>query len=120
VEREGHLADLGEAVTAILLAISLRLNAPSLDVFGPGPLLNLGEEQANTNAIAHVWFGLACPLALTRWARGSPWLAGTICGGAVLARETFAHGPTPGPEVRTDLLSGLLPILAVVLVESLR
>jgi hypothetical protein len=43
-----------------------------------------------------------------------------ICGGAVLARETFAHGATPGPEVRTDLLSGLLPILAVVLVESLR
>ena len=104
----------------MLLALSLKLNAPSLDVFGPGPFTNLGEEQANTNAIAHVWFGLACPLALTRWAQWKPWVAGVACGSAVLLRETFMHGRTPAPEVRTDLLSGLLPILAVVTLEALR
>jgi hypothetical protein len=105
---------------ALLLAISLRLNAPSLDVFGPGPLTNLGSEQADTNAIAHVWFGVACPLALLHWAGWKPWAAGVACGSAVLIRQTFFHGATPGPETRTDLLSGLLPILAVVAIEALR
>jgi hypothetical protein len=109
-------------MTVLLLAIALRLtpNAPSLDVFGSGPFTNLGSEQADTNAIAHVWFGLACPLALSRWAGLRTWQAGTICGAAVVARETFFHGATPGPEVRTDLLSGVVPILAVVVVDALR
>ena len=109
---------------ALLLALALRLtpNPPSLDVFGPGPFTNLGSgsEQAATNAMAHVWFGLACPLALTRWAGFPPWRAGLACGAMVVTRETFFHGSTPGPEVRTDLLSGLVPILAFVLVDTLR
>jgi len=111
-------------MAALLLALALRLtpNPPSLDVFGPGPFTNLGSgsEQAATNAMAHVWFGLACPLALTRWAGLAPWRAGLACGAMVVTRETFFHGSTPGPEVRTDLLSGLIPILAFVLVDTLR
>jgi len=109
---------------APLLAIALRLvpNAPSLDVFGPGPFTNLGSgDAAQTNALAHVWFGAMCPLA-GYYAGGSRGLriAAASCAALVLVRETFFHGQTPGPEVRTDLLSGLLPIAAVLLVDLLR
>ena len=110
-------------MTALLLALSLRLapNPPSLDAFGSGPFTNLGhgDEQAWTNAIAHVWFGVACPLALSRWSGLRTWQAGAICGVLVVARETCWHGSTPGPEVRTDLLSGLLPIATVVAIDAL-
>lgn len=97
------------------LLLALALNAPSLDLFGHGPLLNLGTEQSDTNAAAHLWFGLACPLVLREFAGWKKWQAGLACAGLVLARETFMHGKTPGPEVRTDLLTGLLPILVVSL-----
>src|SRR4051812_35353127 len=89
------------------------LLALSLHVFGPGPFTNLGPEQANTNAIAHVWFGVACPLALQRFAGWEPWQSGLACGLAVLGRDAVLHGNTPGPEVRTDLISGLVPIVAI-------
>lgn len=106
----------------LLLAISLRLtpNAPSLDVFGSGPLTNLGSEQADTNALAHVWFGIACPLAgYYAGGRRGLRIAAGACAGLILIRQTFFHGATPGPETRTDLLSGLLPILAVVAADAL-
>lgn len=108
---------------AILLALSLRLvpNAPSLDVFGSGPFTNLGtfEDQAWTNAAAHVWFGAMCPLAgYYAGGRRGLRIAAASCAGLVLIRETFFHGRTPGPEVRTDLLTGLVPILAVVAIDA--
>lgn len=109
-------------MTGLMLALALRLvpNAPSLDIFGAGPFTNLGggDEQAATNAIAHVWFGAMCPLA-GYYAGGSRGLriAAASCAAFVLVRETFWHGRTPGPEVRTDLISGLLPIAIVVAVD---
>lgn len=108
-------------MTGILVAIVLNLtpNAPSLDLFGHGPVTNLSSEQAWTNAAAHLWFGIACPLALSRWTSLKTWKAGVVCGAVVLTRETFWHGRTSGPEVRTDLLSNLLPILSVVIVDAL-
>ena len=50
---------------AVALSIRLAPNPPSLDVFGSGPFTNVGggDEQAWTNAVAHVWFGSMCPLA---------------------------------------------------------
>jgi len=39
-----------------------------------------------------------------------PRIAAASCAGLVLLRETFFHGRTPGPEVRTDLVTGLLPV----------
>jgi hypothetical protein len=35
-------------------------------------------------------------------------------GGLVLLRETFLHARTPGPEVRTDLVTALLPPVALL------
>lgn len=106
----------------LLLALSLRLtpNPPSLDLFGHGPMFNLTSDAAWTNAAAHLWFGAMCPLA-GYYAGGRQGLriAAGACAGFVLLRETFFHGRTPGPEVRTDLLSGLLPILAVVVIDAL-
>src|SRR6266850_1801085 len=107
---------------AILLALTLRLtpNAPSLDIFGPGPFTNLGrgDEQAWTNAAAHLWFGAACPLAghYVGGRRGLR-IAAASCAGLVLVRETFFHGRTPGPEVRTDLVTGLLPPVALLAID---
>ncbi len=109
-------------MTALLLALTLRLtpNPPSLDVFGPGSFTNLHSEQAWTNATAHVWFGTACPLAGYYFdgQRGLR-VAAAGCAAFVLLRETFWHGRTPGPEVRTDLISGLVPIFAVATIDAL-
>jgi hypothetical protein len=106
-------------VIALVLALSIRLapNPPSLDVFGSGPFTNIGggDEQAWTNAVAHVWFGSMCPLAgyYVDGRRGLR-IAAASCAGLVLLRETFFHGRTPGPEVRTDLVTGLLPPVALL------
>jgi len=111
-------------VIALLLALSLQLapNPPSLDVFGPGPFTNLsGNEQAWTNAAAHVWFGTACILAGYYVAgRKGLRVASASCAAFILVRETFFHGRTPGPEVRTDLLTGLGPIAVVLAFDLLR
>ena len=109
-------------MTGLLLALALQLapNPPSLDVLGHGPLTNLGSEQADVNALAHLWFGAACPLA-GYYAAGRKGLriAAASCAALILARETFFHGKTPGPEVRTDLLSGLLPLATAVVLDAL-
>jgi hypothetical protein len=109
-------------MTGILLALALQLapNPPSLRIFAPGPLLNLGTEQADVNAVAHLWFGAACPLAGYYVAgRKGLRIAAASCAALVLTRETFFHGRTPGPEARTDLLSGLLPLATAVLLDAL-
>ena len=107
-------------LAALLLAASLLPNAPSLRIFGPGPFTNFGQShEANTNAVAHMWFGTACPLAISRWAGIKTWQAGAICTSAVLTRQTFFHGPTPGPEVRADLISGLGSIGIVLLIDAI-
>jgi hypothetical protein len=109
-------------MTGILLALALHLapNPPSLDVFGRGPLTNLGSEQADVNALAHLYFGAACPLAgyYADGRRGMR-LASAACASLILIREAFFHGRTPGPEVRTDLISGLLPIAIVVVLDAM-
>jgi hypothetical protein len=107
-----------------LLAFALRLspNAPSLDLFGPGPFTNLstGDEQAFTNAAAHVWFGATCPLA-GYYIGGQKGLrvAGLSCAALIITRETFFHGHTAGPEVRTDLISGLAPIAVILAMDAI-
>ncbi len=106
---------------AVLVALSFRLapNPPSLDLLGPGPFINFSSgEQAQTNGIAHVWFGLACPFVGNYLGgRKGMWVAMASCAGLVVVRETFFHGQTPGPEVRADLLTGLTPLFVVAVTD---
>jgi hypothetical protein len=88
-----------------------------LQVFGPGPATNLGSDAANTNAIAHVGMALAIPLLGEHFfGRRGFWAAGLSWLGYSLLEEAFWHCPggcplSPGynAEVRTDLLSRVLP-----------
>ncbi len=97
-----------------------RPNPPSLNIFGPGPLLNLVDEQSRTNALAHLWFGFMVPLfGFYLGGHLGLRIAGVIAAAFVLVRQTFFHGDTPAPETRTDLLSGLLPMTLVVFLDAL-
>lgn len=101
----------------LLAALSLTLapTKPSFPYLGPGPLTNLGtwEEQAWTNAIAHVWFGVNCPLvgyfigSQRGNAKKGALVGAVACTGLVVVRETFFHPNTGGPEGRTDLMTGV-------------
>ena len=114
-------------LASIVLAATLNLvdltpRDPHLPLFGPGPFVNVlgGDQQALTNASAHVGWSLALPLAgkaiggrKGMWIAGTSWIAWTI------VNETFFHAPPrPGPgypaEVRTDLLTRLVPCAAVL------
>jgi hypothetical protein len=46
-------------------------------------------------------------------------VAGLSCAALIITRETFFHGRTGGPEVRTDLISGLAPIAVVLALDAI-
>jgi hypothetical protein len=113
------------ACAALCVLTACAAPRASLPVFAPGPLTNLGGNEANMNASLHVLWGLAAGTVGyvidgkkgLRWACGS-WMAGS------LVEETFFHAP-PGPtppgypaEVRTDLLTRLAPCTAFILIEQ--
>ena len=94
---------------------------PNLQVFGPGPFVNVFlNDQAATNASAHLAWSTAIPLAGERiggrkglWIAGIGWLVLTLVG------EGFFHAPVhPDPyyssEVRTDLLTRCVPTVAIL------
>lgn len=113
-------------VLSAVLGIDLAPSSPNLPVFGSGPVTNLSDgRQALTNASAHVGWSLALPLAgRLVGGRAGMWIAGLSWLGYSLANETFYHAPSsPGPhypaEVRTDLLTRIVPCAAVLLFAAL-
>jgi hypothetical protein len=89
-----------------------------------------GDEQADTNAIAHVWAGVACTLTgyyigdrLWHDGRRGALYGALACTGLVAARLFLVHapqrvGPGYGAEMRADAITGFgsiwltaLPIL---------
>lgn len=102
----------------LLFAVALHF-----PVGGEGPLFNVPpfqawNEQAVTNASAHIGWAIAIPLVGERidgrrglWVAGGAWVAGTVL------QESFAH-PFParggGPEARTDLVTRLVPTLMIL------
>jgi hypothetical protein len=94
---------------------------PSLPVTGPGPLLNIGQnDQANTNALAHVGWALAIPfLGEKIGGKKGKLIAGLSWIGLSLIQECLFHAPNnPGPgypsEVRTDLVTRIVPTVLVL------
>lgn len=93
----------------------------SLPVFGPGPLTNLGAgSEAVVNASAHVGWALAIPLLGEKiGGKKGKWIAGLSWIALTLVHETFFHAPpNPDPEyaseVRTDLITKIVPTLLVL------
>ena len=101
---------------------------PSLPVFGPGPAVNFksGDNQALTNASAHVAWALAVPLVSEHfggrkglWIGGLSWIAVTV------VQESLFHAPAnPGPgypaEVRSDLLTRIVPTAILLMWDVAR
>lgn len=94
---------------------------------GGGPFLNIAQsDQALTNASAHLGWSLA--IGLGGWAIGGRQGLRAACGvwsGASLVGEAFFHAPpNPDPlypsEVRTDLITKIVPCSLLVLLEALR
>jgi len=101
--------------------------APNLPVFGGGKVVNVFEsDAAATNASAHVGWSVAVPLAgKAIGGRKGMWVAGLSWIGFSLATETFFHAPPhPGAyypsEVRTDLLTKILPCAAILAFDLIR
>jgi hypothetical protein len=115
------------AISLLLLAHCATPRA-YFPVFGPGPLTNLqagNYDAATTNASLHALWALAIPVA----GRSIDGRRGAlVCGGgwiaAALVGEAFFHAPeNPGPnyasEVRTDLLTKIVPTLAFLLADAI-
>ena len=101
---------------------------PSLPLFGPGPAVNFlgGDHQAVTNASAHVAWSLAVPLVSQQlggrkglWIGGLSWIAATM-----LQESLFHAPPRPGPgyasEVRSDLLTRIVPTALLLVLDATR
>lgn len=93
---------------------------------GGGPLVNVGRsDQALTNASAHIGWALA--IGAAGYALGGRQGLRAACGAwsaASLVGEAFFHAPSnPDPyypsEVRTDLITKIIPCGLLVLAESL-
>ncbi|MFL5272696.1 MAG: hypothetical protein ACJ79E_11610 [Anaeromyxobacteraceae bacterium] len=94
---------------------------PGFPVFGGGKFVNIFDSDAAlTNASAHVGWALALPLAgKAIGGRKGLWIAGLSWMTATLAQEALFHAPAnPGPgypaEVRADLLTRLVPTMALL------
>lgn len=106
---------------ALIAALLFQPFNPSLPVFGSGALTNLSLQcdGCMTNASAHVAWALAIPLAgRTVGGRKGMLIAGSVWIGASLLLEAFFHAPKHWgsdypAEVRTDLLTRILPTLAL-------
>jgi hypothetical protein len=117
----------GAAAISLLLLAGCATPRAYFPVFGPGPPTNLqeGNDAATTNASLHALWALAIPAA----GRSIDGRRGAlVCGGgwiaAALVGEAFFHAPeNPGPsyasEVRTDLLSKIVPTLAFLLADAI-
>lgn len=118
---------------ALVLCVLASCASPraSLPIFDTrGPLTNLsfsGDQQANNNATQHALWSLSIgTVGLVLWGRsGLRWACGAWSG-VSLVGEAFLHAP-PGPlgpdysaEVRTDLVTKIVPCLALAVVEGLR
>lgn len=99
---------------------------PYFQVFGSGPLTNLGSgDMAVSNASAHMFASIAIPLLGEKIAgRRGLWISGLSWVGYTLLEESMYHCPGSCPvsgaynsELRTDLISRLLPTLAILTVD---
>lgn len=119
-------------VLAAMLCAGCFTPRAYMPVTGGGPFLNVGlNDQALTNASAHIGWSLA--IGLGGWALGGRQGLRAACGvwsGASLIGEAFFHAPAPSPmdgqpgdlypsEVRTDLITKIVPCSLLVLVEAL-
>ena len=120
-------------LVALALCVLCSCAAPraALPVFDRGPLTNLGfdsgSDAANTNASLHALWSLGIAgIGWGLWGRTGLRAACGAWSGASLLGEAFLHAP-PGPlgpeyaaEVRTDLMSKILPCAALVVIEGLK
>ncbi|HTP30312.1 MAG TPA: hypothetical protein VMK12_32235 [Anaeromyxobacteraceae bacterium] len=78
-----------------------------------------------TNAVAHVGFSLAIPLLGEHfWGRKGLWISGLSWIGFTLLQESLFHAPpNPGPdypaEVRSDLITRLIPCATLLAIDAL-
>lgn len=101
---------------------------PSLPLFGPGPVVNFlgGDNQAVTNASAHVAWSLAVPLVSQHFGgRKGLWIGGLSWIALTMVQESLFHAPPkPGPgyasEVRSDLLTRIVPTALLLLLDATR
>jgi len=101
---------------------------PSLPLFGPGPVVNFlnGDNQAVTNASAHVAWSLAVPLVAEHFGgRKGLWIGGLSWMALTVVQESLFHAPPhPGPgyasEVRSDLLTRIVPTALILLWDATR
>lgn len=101
---------------------------PSLPVFGGGRFVNFlnGDNQAMTNAAAHVGFSLAVPLLGEHfWGRKGLWATGLSWMALTMVQESLFHAPAKaGPgypaEVRSDLLTRLVPCAGLLIFDAIR
>ena len=118
-------------LAALTLALApakadLTLN-PNLRVFGPGPFINAFEnDQALTNASAHLGWSIAVPVLARHYGgHRAEYIAGGSWIVLTLVQESLFHAPLhPDPqyssEVRTDLLTRIVPCAAILLIDWLR
>jgi hypothetical protein len=100
----------------------------SFPVFGSGPVVNFanGDNQAVTNAAAHVGFSLAVPLLGERfWGRKGLWATGLSWMALSVVQESLFHAPAnPGAgypaEVRSDLITRLVPCATLLILDAVR
>jgi AbrB family looped-hinge helix DNA binding protein len=84
-----------------------------------------GDNQAMTNAAAHVGFSLAIPLLGEHfWGRKGLWISGLSWMAFTLVQESMFHAPAnPGPgypaEVRSDLITRLVPCATLLVIDAL-
>jgi len=123
--------------TALIFAVPVQASPsnglptefrPSMPVFGPGPAVNFasGDNQALTNASAHVAWALAVPLVSEHFGgRKGLWIGGLSWIAATVVQESLFHAPAnPGPgypaEVRSDLLTRIVPTAILLLWDAAR
>ena len=119
---------------AALLVTGCMAPRAAMPVFGPGPLTNLGScfgagadrnatacDRPATNAAAHVGWALAVPglghaIGGRKGMRiaGALWIAETLIGEAFFHAPPGALGADYASEVRTDLISRILPTLILL------
>jgi hypothetical protein len=101
---------------------------PSFPVFGGGPMVNFlnGDNQALTNASAHVAWSLAVPaIGQMLWGRKGLWISGLSWIALTVVQESLFHAPSqPGldypSEVRSDLITRIVPCATLLVVDALR
>lgn len=113
-------------MTALLLAAAFYL--PPNPTVSPlwsdwrGGFWNVGNEAANTNALAHAWSGMACTLTgyylgsrLRDDGRNGALTGAVVCTGLMAARLFLLHAPQRvGPGYGAELRAGLVTSIGAV------